>query len=220
MELLGRPLLARVADDLQVFEPLAVLERRAAPGTAGGPARSPEAPITTSVGLPMPEATRDDARHDTATRNQPRLPGLGERPAASGCTRAASGSARLPLGWTAEAYGTDAITPLTWLMAHTETHELRLRDHADAGALAGDDRDDRGHARRDERRPLPARPRRVGTAGRRRLARPAVRQAARQDARVRRDRPRDPRARSRSSTTASTTTFRTTAPARPASASR
>jgi F420-dependent oxidoreductase-like protein len=24
-------------------------------------------------------------------------------------------------GWTAEAYGTDAITPLTWLMAHTET---------------------------------------------------------------------------------------------------
>ena len=23
-------------------------------------------------------------------------------------------------GWTAEAYGTDAVTPLTWLMAHTE----------------------------------------------------------------------------------------------------
>jgi alkanesulfonate monooxygenase SsuD/methylene tetrahydromethanopterin reductase-like flavin-dependent oxidoreductase (luciferase family) len=22
-------------------------------------------------------------------------------------------------GWTAEAYGTDAVTPLTWLMAHT-----------------------------------------------------------------------------------------------------
>ena len=23
--------------------------------------------------------------------------------------------------WTAEAYGTDAVTPLTWLMAHTES---------------------------------------------------------------------------------------------------
>ena len=49
--------------------------------------------------------------------------------------------------WTAEAYGTDAVTPLTWLMAHTETHQLRLGDHADAGAHPGDDRDDRGDAR-------------------------------------------------------------------------
>ena len=26
--------------------------------------------------------------------------------------------------WTAEAYGTDAVTPLTWLMAHTERMEF------------------------------------------------------------------------------------------------
>ena len=38
--------------------------------------------------------------------------------------------------WTAEAYGTDAVTPLTWLMAQHRDAELRLGHHADAGAHA------------------------------------------------------------------------------------
>ena len=39
-------------------------------------------------------------------------------------------------GWTAEAYGTDAVTPLTWLMAHTERMSFGHRDHADARRAA------------------------------------------------------------------------------------
>ena len=66
----------------------------------------------------------------------------------------------------------------------------RHGDHADAGAHAGDDRDDRGDARPALRRPRPARPRHVRPAGGRGLARRPLGQAARAHARVRRDRPR------------------------------
>ena len=96
----------------------------------------------------------------------------------------------------------------------------RLGDHADPGPHAGEHGDDRSDARPDVGRPLHPRPRHVGAAGGRGLARAAVGQAAREDARVRRARPHGAAPRGRSSTTASTTASRTTAPARPGSASR
>ena len=71
-------------------------------------------------------------------------------------------------------------------------HPRRHGDHADPRPHAGHDGDDRDDARRALRRPLPPRPRRLRAPGGRGLARPAVRQAARQDPRVRRGRPRDP----------------------------
>ena len=110
---------------------------------------------------------------------------------------AGGGTARLPLGLDGRGvrHRRDHAAHLArWRTPRTLN--VRLRDHADAGAHAGDDRDDRGHARPDERRPLPPRARAVGPAGRRGLARPAVRQAAGEDARVRRHRARDPGARS------------------------
>ena len=74
--------------------------------------------------------------------------------------------------------------------------QARQRDHADPRPHAVEHGDDRRDARSPLRRPLPARARHVGTAGRRGLARPAVGQAAREDARVRRDRPRSASTRS------------------------
>ena len=94
--------------------------------------------------------------------------------------------------WTAEAYGSDAVVPAAWIAARTE------RIHVGTGIMqipaphAGHDGDDRHDARRALRRALPPRPRRLRAPGGRGLARPAVRQAARQDPRVRRDRPRHP----------------------------
>ena len=115
--------------------------------------------------------------------------------------------------WTAEAYGSDAVTPLAWIAGADRADQRRHRHHADAGAHAGDDGDDRDDARPALGRPLPPRPRRLGAAGGRGLARRAVRQAAEAHARVHRDRAhRSGRARSRSSTTASTTRSPTAAP--------
>ena len=68
--------------------------------------------------------------------------------------------------------------------------QARLGDHADPRPHSREHGDDGGDARPPLRRPLPARARHLGAAGGRGLARPAVGQAARQDARVRRDRPR------------------------------
>ena len=72
-----------------------------------------------------------------------------------------------------------------------------------------------------ERRPLPARARALRAAGRRGLARSAVRQAAGQDPRVRRHRAHDPRARGAArAPRRRTTTSRTRDRTRPGSASR
>ena len=90
--------------------------------------------------------------------------------------------------WAAEAWGVDAITPLAWLGAQTTTLKLGHGDHAAARALARERGDDGGDARPALRRALPDGPRHVGPAGRRGLARAGVGEAARQDARVRRDR--------------------------------
>ena len=62
--------------------------------------------------------------------------------------------------WTAEAYGSDAVTPAAWMLARTDEDQGRHRDHADAGAHARDDRDDRDDARQLSKRPLHPRPRR------------------------------------------------------------
>ena len=66
--------------------------------------------------------------------------------------------------------------------------QARHGDHAAARPLAGEHGDDGGDARPALGRPLPAWARHVGAAGRRGLARPGVGEAARQAARVRRDR--------------------------------
>ncbi len=49
--------------------------------------------------------------------------------------------------WAAEAYGSDAATVLAWLAANTERIRIGSAIFQMPGALAGDDRDDRGHAR-------------------------------------------------------------------------
>ena len=111
--------------------------------------------------------------------------------------------------WAAEAWGTDVVTVLSWLGGDDDDDQARRRDHADSRPHARDDGDDRGDARPDVGRPLPARARHVGAAGRRGLARPAVGQAACETREyVEIVRPRSCAAR-RSSTTASTTRFRT-----------
>ena len=102
----------------------------------------------------------DSEGHD-ATRDQLRLSGLGHAasPAAIDLAQEAD---RLGYhsGWTAEAYGTDAVTPLTWLMAHTERMSFGTAIMQMPARSPGDDGDDRRDARPDERRPVPARPRR------------------------------------------------------------
>ena len=90
--------------------------------------------------------------------------------------------------WAAEAWGTDCVTVLSWLGATTERIKLGSRDHADPRPHAREHGDDRGDARPALGRALPARARDLGAAGGRGLARRAVGQAAREDARVRRDR--------------------------------
>ena len=48
--------------------------------------------------------------------------------------------------WTAEAYGSDAVTPLAFIAGADRAHPPRLRHHADARPHPGHDGDDR-HAR-------------------------------------------------------------------------
>ena len=76
--------------------------------------------------------------------------------------------------WTAEAYGSDALTPLAWWGARTLAHPARHRDRADLGPHADRDGDGGPHARPPLRRPVRARPRRLRPAGGGGLVRPAV----------------------------------------------
>ena len=59
--------------------------------------------------------------------------------------------------WTAEAYGSDAATPLAWFAAQTERIKLGAAILQIPGALARDDGDDRRHARPPLGRALAAR---------------------------------------------------------------
>lgn len=70
--------------------------------------------------------------------------------------------------WTAEAYGSDALTPLAWWGASTKTVELRHVDHPDVGPHPNCCRNDHDDARPPEQRPRDPRHRRLRTAGRRR----------------------------------------------------
>ena len=77
--------------------------------------------------------------------------------------------------WTAEAYGTDAVTPLALSCGADEAHQTWHRHHAACRAHAGERRDVCRDRRCDgRRRSLHRRPRRVGTADRRGLVRRAV----------------------------------------------
>ena len=97
--------------------------------------------------------------------------------------------------WTAEAYGSDVLTPLAWWGARTERLRLGtaiVQMSARTPAATAMAAHDHGPPLR---RALHPRPRRVRPAGRRGLVRPAVRQAARPHARVHRDPARRLRAR-------------------------
>ena len=118
--------------------------------------------------------------------------------------------------WTGEAWGSDTIMPLAWVGALTKKIRLGTGDHADAGAHARDDGDDRDDAGRDVGRTLHPRRRAVGAAGGRRMARSAVRQAAAcATASTSRSCARFSRARRRWNSRATSTRSRTAAPARP-----
>ena len=97
--------------------------------------------------------------------------------------------------WTAEAYGSDALTPLAWWGSRTSSHPARHVDLPAVGAHADGARDGRDDARPPLGRPRAPRDRRVGAPGRRGLVRPALPAAARAHARVRRDHARGDRAR-------------------------
>ncbi len=90
--------------------------------------------------------------------------------------------------WTAEAYGSDSPSMLAWIAGQTQRIDVGVGRDADPGPYAGDDRDDGRHHRRVQRRPVPARPRRLGSPGLRGLARRTVRPAARAHPRIRRHR--------------------------------
>ena len=122
---------------------------------------------------------------------------LGTRPDGRGsaCAAARGRERRLRLGLDRRGLRLRRRHPARLVRRPDRAHQAGRRDPADPGPLAGDDRDDRGHARPPLERPLPARARHVGTAGGRGLARPALRQAARAHARVRGDRAQGARAR-------------------------
>ena len=97
--------------------------------------------------------------------------------------------------WTAEAYGSDALTPLAWWGAATKNVRLGTAIMQMSRAPADRDGDGRADDGPPQRRALHRRARRLRAAGRRGLVRDAVREAARPHARVRADHARRLRAR-------------------------
>ena len=81
--------------------------------------------------------------------------------------------------WTAESWGSDAFTPLTWIAAHTSTDPAGHGRRADGRPLAHHHRDARPHPGPPLRRPDDARARPVRPAGRRGLVRAPVPEVAR-----------------------------------------
>ncbi len=132
----------------------------------------------------------------------------GHEPARADRDRAGGGAARLRLRVGRRGLGNGLRHRPLVARRDDGADQARQRDHADPRPHAVEHGDDGGDARPALRRALPPRARDVGAAGRRGLARPAVGQAAREDARVRRDRARRAAARRSSSTTGRTTTSR------------
>ena len=79
--------------------------------------------------------------------------------------------------WCGEAYGTDAVSPVAWVLAADQDDQGRHRHHADAGAHAGLRGDDGNDPAAPLRQPFPLRHRPARAAGGRGLARHALRQA-------------------------------------------
>src|SRR3954468_3637898 len=77
--------------------------------------------------------------------------------------------------WAAEAYGSDAATVLAWLAANTERIKLGSVVFQNPGPPPRDDGKDRRHSRQPLERPHDPRDRLLRAAGRRGLARPALR---------------------------------------------
>ena len=96
-------------------------------------------------------------------------------------------SAGVDLIWGAEIYGYDLISTLGYLAGQTSTVQLMTGHHPALLAQPGADRPDGGDARRAVGRPVRVGPRHVGSAGDRRLARGAVREADRPHPRHDRD---------------------------------
>ena len=93
--------------------------------------------------------------------------------------------------WVAEAWGSDAASPLGYLAARTSRIQLGSGVFQLGVRSAGDDRADGADAGRDVGQPVRARARHVGPTGDGRAARRSVRPPARADARdARRDPPR------------------------------
>ena len=113
----------------------------------------------------------------------------GHEPGRSVPARAGGGAARLRLGLGRRGLGNRRGQRPRLARGEDGEDQARLRDHADPRPHAREHGDDGRDARPPLRRPLPARARHVRAAGGRGLARAAVGEAARQDARVRRDRP-------------------------------
>ena len=108
---------------------------------------------------------------------------------------AQGGAARLRLGVGGRGVGRRRDHAARVARRADDDAEARHGDHAAARPLARERGDDGGDARPALGRPVPDGARHVRPAGRRGLARAGVGEAARQDARVRRDRARDPAAR-------------------------
>ena len=123
------------------------------------------------------------------------LRAAGHEPARAARAGARGGATRLRLGVGGGGVGRRRDHAARVARRADATAEARHRDHAAAGPLAGERGDDCGDARPALGRPVPDGPRHVGPAGRRGLARAGVGEAAREDARVRRDRARDRAAR-------------------------
>ena len=97
----------------------------------------------------------------------------GAGPPATGFVELAQEAERLGYDsvWTAEAWGSDAFTPLTWIAARTSRIRLGTRRRPDGSQDADRDRDARDDPGPPVRGPVHARPRPVRAAGRRGLVR-------------------------------------------------
>ena len=137
------------------------------------------------------------AERERETRLLHGLRAAGHEPARADRAGAGGGAARLRLGLGRRGLGNRLRDRPLLARGDDGEDQARLGDHADPRPHAVEHGDDGSHARPPVRRPLPARARHVGAAGRRGLARPAVGKAAREDARVRRDRPHSASARPR-----------------------
>src|ERR687892_981707 len=144
---------------------------------------------TSSVGRRSASAT-GLASHFDAPRVLHGLRATGDEPARAHRARAGGRAPGLRLGLGGGGVGNRLRERPRVARRDHGADQARERDHADPRSHAGQHGDDRGDSRSPLGRALSPRPRDERSAGRRGLARRAVGEAAREDARVRRHRPR------------------------------